>query len=174
MRDKEYFLNHIRAHLSTDLWQENESKILALSENLEEGLHDIFQAKTALEQRSRLDQMIHHLCRHLSHRKSFAEAYDQSIRDIWQAPLSQAKTDPSTIQDSQATAENPTSYNLKDFILTLVSPMLITKSMAFFFGLKMSEYPGEGYGYGLTLCLSLTVFTFVRFIWVHRKKRDVS
>lgn len=63
------------------------------------------------------------------------------------------------------------SKELGQFLKTLLVPVLITKSIAFYFGLKYSEFPGEGYGWGLVISLGLTAATFVKFAYDRRSTK---
>lgn len=53
---------------------------------------------------------------------------------------------------------------LSQFLRTLIVPLFITKTAALYFGIKMTQYPGEGYGYGLVASLSLTALSFLWFV----------
>lgn len=54
---------------------------------------------------------------------------------------------------------------------TLIVSMLILKTSVLYFGLKYSEYPGEGYGYGLAASVCLTVFNISYFLY---KMKDID
>lgn len=48
---------------------------------------------------------------------------------------------------------------------TLIVSMLVLKTFFLYFGLKYSEYPGEGYGYGLAITGCLSVFNIGYFLY---------
>ncbi len=60
----------------------------------------------------------------------------------------------------------------RDLLLTVVSPLVITKLGVVYFGLMYSAYPGEGYGWWLTFFIVFTLFTLGRFIWKYRNYTD--
>jgi hypothetical protein len=61
---------------------------------------------------------------------------------------------------------------MRDFILTLVLPMLVNKVFMMYFGMHYAIYPGEGYGYGLaaTIVVMLAILAFL--IWKYRDYSD--
>ena len=61
---------------------------------------------------------------------------------------------------------------LKDFIIVFLFPTLINKVFMFYFGLKYSAYPGEGYGYGLIATIVFLVLSLGRFLWRYRNTPD--
>lgn len=60
---------------------------------------------------------------------------------------------------------------LPTFLRTLIVPLFITKTAALYCGIKMAQYPGEGYGYGLIASLSLTIASFLWFIQKYKIKK---
>lgn len=61
---------------------------------------------------------------------------------------------------------------LVDFLKSLLMPTLVGKTFIYFFGLRYSEFPGEGYGYGLTAAILFTVGNLMRFLWKYRHVQD--
>lgn len=61
---------------------------------------------------------------------------------------------------------------LIDFLKALLIPTLIGKAFVYYFGLRYSEYPGEGWGYALTLAIAITVGNLLRFVWKYRDVQD--
>jgi hypothetical protein len=82
-------------------------------------------------------------------------------------------------EDSQVAAleqkqalEAKSRETMKDFLKTFIFPVLINKSVMFYFGLQYSNYPGEGYGYGLAATLVVMVIMIGRFIWKYKDIED--
>ncbi|MBX3019500.1 MAG: hypothetical protein KF767_16555 [Bdellovibrionaceae bacterium] len=71
-------------------------------------------------------------------------------------------------------SKEPKAVNpiLVDFVRSLLMPMLVGKTMIYFFGLQYSQYPGEGWGYGLAFSILFTVGGLLRFIWKYRHVQD--
>lgn len=61
---------------------------------------------------------------------------------------------------------------LKDFLRTLIMPMLVNKSFMFYFALNYSNHPDEGYGYGFAATLIVLFITLGSFIWKYRHIDD--
>lgn len=61
---------------------------------------------------------------------------------------------------------------LKDFLRTLIMPVLVNKSFMFYFALNYSNHPGEGYGYGFAVTLVILFVTLGAFIWKYRDTED--
>lgn len=61
---------------------------------------------------------------------------------------------------------------LKDFLRTLIMPMLVNKSFMFYFALNYSNHPDEGYGYGFAVTLVILFITLGTFIWKYRDIED--
>jgi len=61
---------------------------------------------------------------------------------------------------------------MKDFLSALLMPTLIGKGLIYFFGLKFSEYPGEGWGYGLAEIGRASVGNLLRFLKKYRHIQD--
>lgn len=61
---------------------------------------------------------------------------------------------------------------LKDFLRTLIMPMLVNKSFMFYFALNYSNHPDEGYGYGFAITLVILFITLGSFIWKYRHIDD--
>lgn len=61
---------------------------------------------------------------------------------------------------------------LKDFLTALILPLTVNKFLMMYFGLKYSEFPGEGYGYGLVATLAFMLFMIGRFLWKYRHISD--
>lgn len=64
--------------------------------------------------------------------------------------------------------QSKNELKLFDFIVVGLMPILVGKTLVFYFGLNYSKYPGEGYGYGVVASLLFTLFSFARFIWKYR------
>ncbi len=62
---------------------------------------------------------------------------------------------------------------LKDFIRSFLVPTLIGKAFVLYFGIKMAEYPDEGYGYGLAAAIIFTVASLSLFVWKYRNTEDL-
>jgi hypothetical protein len=58
--------------------------------------------------------------------------------------------------------------NLKDLIVTGLTPIFVGKTLIMYFGLGYSANPGEGYGYGLAITIGFTILMITRFIWKYR------
>ena len=69
-------------------------------------------------------------------------------------------------------AKNNSKKVLKDFLRTLIMPMLVNKSFMFYFALNYSNHPGEGYGYGFAATLVILFITLGTFIWKYRDTED--
>ncbi len=61
---------------------------------------------------------------------------------------------------------------LKDFLRTLIMPMLVNKSFMFYFALNYSNHPDEGFGYGFAATLVILFVTLGAFIWKYRNIED--
>lgn len=61
---------------------------------------------------------------------------------------------------------------LWDFLKVFLLPVVINKILMLYFGLKFTEYPGEGYGYGLIATVFILIFTMSRFLWKYRNIQD--
>ena len=61
---------------------------------------------------------------------------------------------------------------LKDFLKTLIMPMLVNKSFMFYFALNYSNHPDEGYGYGFAATLVILFITLGTFVWKYRHIDD--
>ena len=69
--------------------------------------------------------------------------------------------------------EKKSQKTIVDFLRSFLMPALVGKSFVYYFGLRYSEYPGEGYGYGLVAAILFTVGTLCLFIWKYRNYEDV-
>lgn len=70
------------------------------------------------------------------------------------------------------TLPSTVKLSMLDFILTLLSPLIIGKSLVFYFGTMYSSHPGQGYGYALIAALLFTLGTLGRFLWKYRHYND--
>lgn len=68
--------------------------------------------------------------------------------------------------------KSETSNTLVDFLKIFIIPVLVNKAFMLYFGLKLSEFPGEGYGYGLAASIIVLFVTIGRFIWKYRNVED--
>jgi hypothetical protein len=65
-----------------------------------------------------------------------------------------------------------TNTVMKDFLKTLLIPLTLNKFLMMYFGLNMSEHPGEGYGYGFTFSVAFLLISVGRFVWKYRNVED--
>ncbi len=77
-------------------------------------------------------------------------------------------------QENQAKAaiQVKSQETMKDFLKAFIFPVLVNKSILFYFGLQYSNYPGEGYGYGIVACLIVLAIMVGRFIWKYKDIED--
>ncbi|MCO5114671.1 MAG: hypothetical protein M9899_10930 [Bdellovibrionaceae bacterium] len=66
----------------------------------------------------------------------------------------------------------PVKLSMLDFIITLLSPLIIGKSLVFYFGTMYSSHPGQGYGYAMIAAICFTLGTLGRFLWKYRHYND--
>lgn len=69
-------------------------------------------------------------------------------------------------------AEPENKQVLKDFLKVFLLPTLVNKILMLYFGLRYSEFPGEGYGYGLAATVVILLITVGTFIWKYRDVED--
>jgi hypothetical protein len=58
--------------------------------------------------------------------------------------------------------------NIKDFFITLFSPMILGKTLIIYFGMNYTNHPGRGYGIGLAISILFTLVMIIRFLWKYR------
>lgn len=63
-------------------------------------------------------------------------------------------------------------FNLMDFALVSLMPLVFGKLLILFFGSMYSVYPGEGYGIGLLASLAFTLIMVAKFIWKYRNYQE--
>ena len=78
---------------------------------------------------------------------------------------------PSSLNKKTDEQENSKKV-LKDFLRTLIMPMLVNKSFMLYFALNYSNHPDEGYGYGFIVTLIVLFITLGAFIWKYRHTED--
>ncbi len=61
---------------------------------------------------------------------------------------------------------------MRDFILTLVLPMLVNKVFMMYFGMHYAIYPGEGYGYGLCATIVVMILILGFLVWKYKDYND--
>lgn len=69
-------------------------------------------------------------------------------------------------------SEKKSQKMMRDFILTLVLPMLVNKVFMMYFGMHYAIYPGEGYGYGLATTIFVMLGILGYLIWKYRNYND--
>ncbi len=76
-------------------------------------------------------------------------------------------------QTQAAAAKQESSKKvLKDFLKTLIVPLVINKFFMMYFGLMYSNYPDEGYGYGFAATIFFLLANCGFFIWKYRDIED--
>ena len=76
-------------------------------------------------------------------------------------------------QTQSAAAKQESSKKvLKDFLKTLIVPLVINKFFMMYFGLMYSNYPDEGYGYGFAATILFLLANCGFFIWKYRDIED--
>ncbi|MFN8846399.1 MAG: hypothetical protein ACK5V3_06960 [Bdellovibrionales bacterium] len=68
--------------------------------------------------------------------------------------------------------EKKSSQVLKDFIVAFFVPTCINKMFMLYFGIKFSEFPGDGYGYGLAASVAFLIYSLGHLIWKYRNVED--
>ncbi len=82
--------------------------------------------------------------------------------------------DPQTSLSKKETtdSEKKSQKMMRDFILTLILPMLVNKVFMMYFGMHYALYPGEGYGYGLVVTIFVMLGILGYLIWKYRNYND--
>ncbi len=68
--------------------------------------------------------------------------------------------------------KNASNIVVRDFVKTLLFPMLVNKAFMLYFGLNYSSNPGQGYGYGLVLTVVVLFTTIGVFLWKYKDIED--
>lgn len=68
-------------------------------------------------------------------------------------------------QGERAASHMDSQRKLTRYLRAFLVPMLVSKSFILYFGLKYSEYPGDGYGYGLIAAIVVTLANFGLFLY---------
>jgi hypothetical protein len=82
-----------------------------------------------------------------------------------------ASSDSSSASESLDVKPGP-KLSLSDILWVGLMPMIVGKTFIFYFGIKYSAYPEEGYGYGLVVAILFTLTTIGRFLWKYRNYSD--
>jgi hypothetical protein len=82
-----------------------------------------------------------------------------------------ASSDSSSASESLDVKPGP-KLSLSDILWVGLMPMIVGKTFIFYFGIKYSAYPDEGYGYGLVVAILFTLTTIGRFLWKYRNYSD--
>lgn len=81
-------------------------------------------------------------------------------------------TQASLSKKESAESEKKSQKMMRDFILTLILPMLVNKVFMMYFGMHYALYPGEGYGYGLATTIFVMLGILGYLIWKYRNYND--